>query len=68
MTVDPDSSWNVAARALGVSPLAFAKVAEWARAYVENETCIPELPADRLAHAERIGLELLAEIETEFFE
>jgi len=38
---------------------AAAKVMDWARAWVENETCIPEVPVDRLAQSERHGLAFL---------
>lgn len=60
--------WVELSVALGVPVTGFAQLAEWARAYVDNETGIPETPAEKLSLAERNGLALLAEIETELFE
>lgn len=38
---------------------AINQIKEWAAAYVENETCIPETPSERLSPAERNALEIL---------
>lgn len=69
MTTDNRAAlWIELAHALGVPVTGFAQVAEWARAYVENETGIPEMPEARLSLGQRNGLALLAEIEAELFE
>lgn len=38
---------------------AIIQIKEWAAAYVQNETCIPETPAERLSQTERNALEIL---------
>ena len=38
---------------------AIIQIKEWASAYVQNETCIPETPSERLSPVERNALEIL---------
>lgn len=38
---------------------AIKQLADWARAWVENETCIPETPDERLTDEEKGALLLL---------
>jgi hypothetical protein len=40
-----------------------AQILEWARAWVENETVIPETPHDKLSDKEKAGLALLSAAE-----
>lgn len=35
------------------------QIAEWAVAYVDSETCIPEMPSAKLSEAERHALLIL---------
>lgn len=39
------------------------QVMEWARTYVDGETCIGEVPRDKLSPEERAGLEELERLE-----
>ncbi len=52
------AQWAVMARALDVSPDALEMVADWARAWVQNETCLPEAESKALPE-ERAGMALL---------
>jgi len=44
-------------------PLGTKQVMEWARTYVDGETCIGEVPRDKLGTEERAGLEELERLE-----
>lgn len=46
-----------------VGALGLAKVAEWAREYVESETCVLDVPREQLSVEERAGLQFLRVIE-----
>lgn len=41
----------------------FRQIIEWARTYVDGETCIGEVPRDKLSPEERAGLEELERLE-----
>lgn len=50
-----------AIKSLSVAELidAYQQIAEWAMAYVEGETVIPEVPVNKLSDAERNALLIL---------
>lgn len=55
--------WRELVDELGGTPAGFAKIVEWARAYVDNETCIGDVPEHRVSVSEREGVAMLGELE-----
>ena len=49
-------------KAEGISLIGIMQMAEWANAYIENETGLPECPDEKLTAAEVAGLALIGAI------
>ncbi len=50
-------------KCVALTPSLLPCIAQWARTYVDGETCIGEVPRDRLSPEERAGLAELDRLE-----